>query len=333
MAHRVAHRPQLGEADDLTAPQTPLQARLGDRLRAIRRQRGLALSAVADGTAISTSFLSLLENGRSDITLGRLQRLLDFYAITYADLLPEEEPPDVRLVRAHERRHLPSPVEGIDVALLTHGSGRDMVALQADYAVGAHLHEYATGGGEAFLLLLEGELRVTLGASAPLDLAAGDALYYETSTRLEIRNTGTVPARVVAVGRRAQHLPVARRPRALGRGAQDGAGDLAVLGQLRQAVGDRRPVRDGRGEHPPDDAPAALVAGRAEVAAAGVVARDARRRRPVPPDRPRPASARRGRRGRAGAPARPPHRSSRPGRPPPRRRAPRRGRRARPRPR
>ena len=222
MAHRVPPRPQLEEADDLSTPQTSLQARLGDRLRAIRRQLGLALSAVADGTAISTSFLSLVENGRSDITLGRLRRLLDFYAITYSDLLPEEEPPDVRLVRAHERRHLPSPVEGIDVALLTHGSDHDMVALQADYAVGAHLHDYATGGGEAFLLVLEGDLRVTLGASAPLDLAAGDALYYETSTRIEIRNAGTVPARVVAVGRRAPHLPgrgdpAARRPGRRGR--------------------------------------------------------------------------------------------------------------------
>lgn len=185
---------------------TSLQARLGARLREVRARRGVALSAVAEGTGISTSFLSLVENGRSDITLGRLQRLLDFYAISYGDLLPEEEPPDVRLVRAHERRHLPSPVEGIDVALLTHGSDHAMTALHAEYAVGAHLHEYVTSEGEAFLFVLEGELCVTLGAGTPLQLAAGDALYYETSTRIQVRNTGSVPARLVAVGRRSPHL-------------------------------------------------------------------------------------------------------------------------------
>jgi quercetin dioxygenase-like cupin family protein len=137
---------------------------------------------------------------------------MDFYAISYSDLLPEDDPPDVRLVRAHERRHLPSPVEGIDVALLTHGPERELVALHVDYAVGAHLHEYAAGGGEALLLVLEGELRVTLGDGEPLDLAAGDALYYETSTRIEVRNPGGVPARAVAVGARGRHPPGSGAP-------------------------------------------------------------------------------------------------------------------------
>jgi transcriptional regulator with XRE-family HTH domain len=182
-----------------------LHARVGARLRAIRRERGLALSAVADGTAISTSFLSLVENGRSDITLGRLQRLLDFYAITYSDLLPEEEPQDVRLVRAHERRHLPSPAEGIDIALLTHGTGRDMVAIEAEYAAGARLRDYVTAAGEAFVHVLDGELRVTLGEDEELVLAAGDSLYYDTSTRIDIRNDSAVPARLLAVGSRVPH--------------------------------------------------------------------------------------------------------------------------------
>jgi transcriptional regulator with XRE-family HTH domain len=185
---------------------TPHQTRVGARLRRIRRQRGLALSAVADGTAISTSFLSLVENGRSDTTLGRLQRLLDFYGITYSDLLPEEEPQDARLVRAEERRHLPSPAEGIDIALLTHGSGHEMVAILAEYAVGAHLHDYAAGTGEAFLHVLDGELRVTLGGAEALVVGAGDSLYYDTSTSLEIRNEGAAPARLLAVGNHVSHL-------------------------------------------------------------------------------------------------------------------------------
>jgi len=191
---------------------TSLQARLGPRLRAARVQHGLTLNAVAERTGISTSFLSLVENGRSDITLGRLQRLLDCYAITYSDLLPEDEPDDARLVRADERRHLPSPAEGIEVAVLTHGSGHEMVAIEAAYAVGAELEDYSAGDGEAFVLVLEGELEVTFGDGPPLVVAAGDALYYRTSTLLGIRNASGAPARVVAVGNHVSHLPVRGQP-------------------------------------------------------------------------------------------------------------------------
>ena len=64
---------------------------LGARLRAIRADRGLSLSAVAEATGISTSFLSLVETGKNDITFGRLRRLIDYYGVTLIDLLPPSE--------------------------------------------------------------------------------------------------------------------------------------------------------------------------------------------------------------------------------------------------
>ena len=39
---------------------------------------------------ISASFLSLVEKDRSDITIGRLVRLIEFYGISITDLLPGE---------------------------------------------------------------------------------------------------------------------------------------------------------------------------------------------------------------------------------------------------
>ena len=44
-------------------------------MRRIRNARGLSLAQVAEATAISRSLLSLIETGRSDITIGRLGRL------------------------------------------------------------------------------------------------------------------------------------------------------------------------------------------------------------------------------------------------------------------
>ena len=59
-------------------------AGLGSALRAARRRKSLSLSDVAAATGISPSFLSLVENGKSDITIGRLVRLVTFFAIVAA---------------------------------------------------------------------------------------------------------------------------------------------------------------------------------------------------------------------------------------------------------
>lgn len=57
-------------------------------MRALRRTRGLSLADVGEATRISPSFLSLVEKGKSDITIGRLVRLVEFYGISINDLLP-----------------------------------------------------------------------------------------------------------------------------------------------------------------------------------------------------------------------------------------------------
>jgi predicted transcriptional regulator len=54
---------------------------LGRRLRAFRATRGLSLANLAKKTGISSSFLSLVEQGKSDITITRLLRLAKFYEV------------------------------------------------------------------------------------------------------------------------------------------------------------------------------------------------------------------------------------------------------------
>ena len=68
---------------------TALQS-LGARLKSVRRARRLSLAEVSEATDVSASFLSLVENDKSDIAIGRLVRLIEFYGISIADLLPGE---------------------------------------------------------------------------------------------------------------------------------------------------------------------------------------------------------------------------------------------------
>jgi transcriptional regulator with XRE-family HTH domain len=65
-------------AQDALAGDGP-EVLLGRRLRDLRRSRRLSLAEVAEQTGISASFISHIENGKSDMSIGRLMRLADLY--------------------------------------------------------------------------------------------------------------------------------------------------------------------------------------------------------------------------------------------------------------
>jgi transcriptional regulator with XRE-family HTH domain len=175
-----------------------LENHVGERLRELRRERGLSLAEVAEGTGISTSFLSVLETGRSDITLGRLMKLVKFFGTSVEELLPEAPSVDASLVRPLERRHVPSPAEGMDVYLLSPDTGRTMMPLLVDFAPDAGLAEYASHEGEEFLHVSEGALQVTVNGEA-VTLEAGDSFYFSASNPHSLKNVYDGTTRIFAV--------------------------------------------------------------------------------------------------------------------------------------
>jgi transcriptional regulator with XRE-family HTH domain len=157
---------------------TAAQESLGARLRALRKSRRLSLGDVARGSGISPSFLSLVENGRSDITIGRLTRLVDFYGISIGDILPAPGSEDPDVVRRAEARRLHSGDEGIDVFLLASGTDRTMMPMLVEFEPGAELAEFGQHPGEEFVHVVEGELRLEVEGAEPRTLRAGDSAYY-----------------------------------------------------------------------------------------------------------------------------------------------------------
>ena len=109
---------------------------LGTKLRALRTDRGHSIAEVADATGISASFLSLVENGRSDIAIGRLMRLIGSYGTGLATLFPEEAEAEVEVVRRDDYPHLVSGGEGLDLVLLAHDGDRAMTPFLAAYDEG-----------------------------------------------------------------------------------------------------------------------------------------------------------------------------------------------------
>lgn len=166
-----------------------VQSALGPALRAIRLANRRSLSDVAAATGISSSFLSLVENGKSDITVGRLTRLVAFYGVSVADLLPSAGPaadPDV--VRRTEQRLLPSPAEGISFYLLGPLVSGLMMPMIVEMEPSARLAEYGRHHGEEFVHVLEGTLALELEGSEPRILEEGDSAYYSAERPHLFRN-------------------------------------------------------------------------------------------------------------------------------------------------
>jgi quercetin dioxygenase-like cupin family protein len=174
---------ELAAASGTAAPEN-----LGKALRAARLARGLSLGQVAQATDISRSFLSLVENGKSDITIGRLTRLIDHYGISIADLVPTAPPADAEVVRPDERRQLHSTTEGIDFFLLAPDSRRSMMPMLVEFEPGAGLAEHGRHHGDEFIIVLAGQLELELEGSKLRHLRAGDAAYYSAERPHRFRN-------------------------------------------------------------------------------------------------------------------------------------------------
>jgi transcriptional regulator with XRE-family HTH domain len=52
---------------------------IGNILKRMRTQRKLSIRDVADGSGLSASFLSAIERGESDVSIGRLARIAEFF--------------------------------------------------------------------------------------------------------------------------------------------------------------------------------------------------------------------------------------------------------------
>ena len=175
------------------------QPDLGTKLRALRSDRGHSIAEVAEATGISASFLSLVENGRSDIAIGRLMRLIGFYGVGLSTLFPEAPDADVDVLRSGEYHRVALAEKGIELALLARDGGRAMTPFLGAYAPGAGMAAPMPQEGEVFVIVLEGTVGIDFEDGEAIELAAGDTAYIRSHGRRAYRNAGEGTARLLGV--------------------------------------------------------------------------------------------------------------------------------------
>lgn len=170
---------------------------LGARLRRLRRERGCTLQDVSEGSGLTPSFLSRLERGVVNISVGNLRKVAAFFGVPITFFFTEELHPHGLVVRADERIVQEDGQEVRRVSLLP----QEAAHLQAEIvslAPGAAGTAPLTASHRALYYVLEGELTCNLGGQA-IRLGRGDVLYQRRPAALHWSNEGSTAVLVVSL--------------------------------------------------------------------------------------------------------------------------------------
>jgi transcriptional regulator with XRE-family HTH domain len=175
---------------------------LAERLKELRAEHGLSLAQLARATGISSSFLSLIEQAQSDITIGRLARLAEFYDVGLADLLdgPPTAPGDhVRILRATSEHMMHSAAEGVDVFDLACGARWILDPMLGIFRPGGSIEIDTEHEHERLIFVLEGTFELAFHGEAPTRLRRGEGAAFHSVHRHRITNVGPGHGRVLGV--------------------------------------------------------------------------------------------------------------------------------------
>ncbi len=164
------------------------EIRVGEKIKALREQKGLSLKDVADLTGFSTALLSQMENHLVSPSLGTIIKLARSFGVKVGDFLGETQGEPFTIVRKDERKNVSrfASKEGVKYGYSYESLGFEkkdrhmepfIVTLEPATVKTSKtsVHE-----GEEFIFVLEGEMEVILGNHTDV-LYPGDSIYYDST--------------------------------------------------------------------------------------------------------------------------------------------------------
>jgi transcriptional regulator with XRE-family HTH domain len=175
----------------------------GSRIRRLRRERGLSLRDLGRATGFSISFLSMVERGRSSISLTSLHTLAVALGVEMSTFFPQTRPEPAAGARVNRRQDdARLPIRGAHTYRLLGATGFEraleplLVTIAPDEEADPR-DDYAHDG-EEFAYVLSGELAFTVDG-VEHTLEAGDCIHYRSTVPHLVRNDGPRPAEVLWV--------------------------------------------------------------------------------------------------------------------------------------
>jgi quercetin dioxygenase-like cupin family protein/DNA-binding XRE family transcriptional regulator len=204
------------------------ETEIGTKIRAIRRRKKLSLQELGDRVGLSRSFLSQMESGVSNASIGSLKQIANALGITLAELFDDEHDPAsgdghnpgrvgstsidghnggetgrsrTEVVRADRRKMLVWPGSDGREYLLTPDLHRKLQVLLAVMGPGhssGDPYAHPVTDGEEFGFIIEGTLEVTVGDETYV-LNTGDSIYFPSDVLHHMKVVGEEGVRAIWV--------------------------------------------------------------------------------------------------------------------------------------
>jgi transcriptional regulator with XRE-family HTH domain len=194
---------------------------LGAKLKEIRRGQGVTLQQIADQTGLSKSFVSQIETGTANPSIGSLKKITDVLGVplgalfsngdpgpgdpapnggAYSNGTPQAADPGsaVRVVRRDRRKVLIEPGKKGKMYLLTPDLQRKLEVILGEEEPGNADEEWYSHIGEECGFVLEGRYEVCVGDQVFV-LEAGDSIAFPSHIPHKTRVLGDQPVKTIWV--------------------------------------------------------------------------------------------------------------------------------------
>jgi transcriptional regulator with XRE-family HTH domain len=166
--------------------------RLGERVRALRRERGWTLEMLAERSGVSRAMISKLERGEKNPTLVVAAKVAEGLGMNLSRLVGVEEKRKVVVVPRGRRMTMRDPETGFERQLLSPSLGGHGVEFMRNVvpegSTSGELPPHRRGV-EEYVVVERGRLRAVLGGEEYV-LEEGDAAYFEADVAHRFDNAG-----------------------------------------------------------------------------------------------------------------------------------------------
>ena len=175
---------------------------LAQRIREIRRKRGMTLEQLAERTQLTQSVLSKVENFRVTPSLPALSRIAGALGVTMADLVTGiGEKPRLVIVPSADRHVVERDRPRSDIvyySLAACHHAKLMEPLLLDVPPGEPRKEALPHEGEEFIMVMKGTVELEYGGQRHR-LSQGDCAYLDAAEPHRLINPGKTNASVLCV--------------------------------------------------------------------------------------------------------------------------------------
>lgn len=179
---------------------------LGTEIRRARSERGLTLVDISTATGLSVSMLSMLERGKTGVSVGSLVAIASAIGVAVGDLFNPTANPGLSLVRYAEQQEL-AVGPGVSRRLIQRSREHGLEVASLQLAPGAHTgSELVRHEGQEVIVVQSGCLTVQI-CETTTELGAGDSIRLDAACPHRFANNGAEVSKSLVVVR----IPITRQ--------------------------------------------------------------------------------------------------------------------------